>query len=227
MQRKESIMTEGQIKSILMGTQEYMLSKLPDSEWEHHFSASFTRNMKKLIKRDKYKCLYTIRRIAVIVLLIAGLSGGLVFAFDEEVRADVIRWITERIAENEWKYINGAVQKTETMEYNFEKILPVGYYFVDRINTENRLNEIYASEDGSLLCFTVMYSAYDGELYVVSDEKEPTECTCIGEVKADLYLSEDISESNVIVWRGENGTLFSIQGTLTKEQLIDLMKKIK
>jgi hypothetical protein len=45
--------------------------------------------------------------------------------------------------------------------------------------------------------------------------------------KADLYLSENPYESNVIVWEGSNGVLFSLGGILDKEQLISMAEKIE
>lgn len=220
-------MTDEQIREVLTGTRNYMLSSLPKTEWKHEFSAKFCRKMNKLIQWDKHPTWYLLRKVAAIIFLVASISGGLVLGFNGEVRAEVIRWITERFTHNEWRYRNSSIQSSGIVEYTLEGNVPDGYRLIERIDEADKRSEVYVSEDGVLLYFTVMYSGYDGEFYVVSDEINPKDSAYIGDIKADLYLSEDPGEPNVIVWEGEKGVLFNVQGVLEKEQLIEFPKKIK
>ena len=74
-------------------------------------------------------------------------------------------------------------------------------------------------------CFSVMKPSYEGELFVVSDAEK---CSVyVGQIQADIYISNDASEGNEIVWRGEKGALFIIQGFLSEKELVELTEKIR
>ena len=93
------------------------------------------------------------------------------------------------------------------------------------ITDDDGTNEIYVNEAGDILSFTVMSSSYEGELFVVSDADKRT--VYVGRYLADIYISNDAGEGNEIVWKGENDTLFIIQGFLTEKELIELAERIR
>lgn len=218
-------MTDSQIKEILTAAQDYMLNRLPETECRHDFSPKFRRTVKKLIEREKHPIRYILPRIAAAGLLLISLSGGLLIGFNEEVRADVMRWIAERFEKNEYRYQNGIGQETAITRYTLADDIPVGYHCMERLEEEEKISEVYMNEDGEMLYFTVLSPRFEGDFYVMSDERESKDMEYIEEIKADLYISADPGESNVIVWRDKNGVLFSIQGILGREQMITLAEK--
>ena len=219
-------MTDEQIKKILMETQDYVLSRLPKTEWDYEFSPKFRRNMNRLIARDKHRVMYTLIRAVAIFFLVVCVPCGLILGFNQEVRANVIQWMAERFTQNEFKYRNGFGKSEDITAYTMERFAPKGYWLAERTEEENRVSEIYTKDNGDILFFTVMTATYDGEFYVVSDEREPNDRAYFGEIEADLYISQNPKDPSVIVWHGEAGKLFVIQGIMTKDQIIELAEEI-
>ena len=221
-------MTDAQIREVLLATQNCMLNRLPKKEWKHEFSKMYCRNKRKLIARDRHPMIYWIRKIAAILLLILGLSGGVILGFSEEVRAEVFRWIIEKIADNTYKYQNKADEDVDISGYSLANSIPEGYQCIDRIEEEYSTDEVYVNQQGELLIFRAIRPGAESEIYVVSDkDHKPYETTNIHGNTAQLYISENSGESNVIVWQGRGGVLFFIQGILEKKQLIELAESVE
>ena len=113
------------------------------------------------------------------------------------------------------------------MGYTLVGFIPEGYHRIDRIETEYRVSETYVGERGQVLIFTALSSDYVGDTSVFPDEGKKKEYAWMGKIKADLYLSADGDELNAIVWREADGRLFSIQGFLTKDQLVDMAVRMR
>ena len=183
--------------------------------------------MKQLIKLEMHPLLFYAKRIVAAILIIICVSGCLVLGFSEDVRADAIRWFMEHFAENGYRYQKEAEVAIDLTRYTLEGIVLDGYQLIDRTEKEDVVDEAYVGEDGSLLVFTAMNSSKQKEFNVSSDQSMVIETVYVNGNKADLYLSENPYESNVIVWEGSNGVLFSLGGILDKEQLISMAEKIE
>lgn len=220
-------MTDEQIKEVLIGTQNYMLSCMPKTEWKHEYSPKFRRNMKKLIEKDKHLLWYYAVRVAAVIILLVSVSGGLLIGFHEEVRAQILGWILEQFADGGYRYHSGANLNVEITGFSLESLVPTGYHLAERIEEENRITEIYVDSDELFLFFTVLKPGFEGESDIIVSEDLLTDTANWGNTEANLYISPSSSEPNIIVWQGEKGILFTIQGFMTKEELIDIAKKIK
>lgn len=220
-------MTDEQIREVLKETQHYMMSRRPKIDGHHSFSKKYCRSKKKLIKRDYHPIWYVFSRIAAIILLVLGLSGGIVFELKEDVRAEFLSWIVERFSENEYRYQGISSETIKISEYSIEGKEPKGYQLVDRMESDNSVDEVFVNDNGKLLFFLAMIPDGEKELYLVSDkDKKAYELTKVNENRAELYISENAGESNAIVWQTQKGILFCIQGILTKEQLIELAESV-
>lgn len=148
-------------------------------------------------------------------------------SFSEEARANVIRWFMERFTENEYRYQNEMGLKVDVSVFTLEGKVIEGYQLINRIEGEDTVDEVYVGENGEMLFFTAMSSEHEGDMYVVSDKNEEPLTVYVRGRKMDLYLSGNQEESNVIVWQGSDGVLFSIQGIIEKEQLIEMAGRIE
>ena len=220
-------MTDEQLKSALVEVRDYMLRQFPAEDADHEFSTRFHKKMKQLIEMERHPVLFYVRRVAAAILVVLGISGGLVLGFSEEARAEVIRWFAERFMDNEYRYQNNMGAGENVSAYTLEGIVLEEYQLVDRHEDENTVNEAYMSEKGELLIFTAMNSTHKEELYLLFDENMESQTVYVNGNKADLYLSEKSDESNIIVWQSANGTLLCIQGFLDEEQLIEMAEKIE
>jgi len=219
-------MTDDELKSALIEIRDCMLLQFPTSECDHEFSVRFQRRMKQIIEMEKHPVWFHVRKIAVALIISLGIAGGLAIGFSEEVRADVRRWFMERFSENEYRYQNNMGIDIDISGYTLEGKVLDGYQLVDRMQDENQVSEVYVNENGAMLIFAAMNSLSEEDLYVSSDQSIQPKSVFVKGVQAELYLSERPGESNAVVWQKDNGVLFSIQGILSKEELIDLAERI-
>lgn len=220
-------MTDKQLRDALIEAQDYMLSQFPKKEWHFDFSPRFQRKMKKLIEMNEHPAWFYLRQAAAVLITVLGISGMLLFGFNETVRANVIRWITEQLAANEYKYQNESGSKSDVFMYTLADEVPEGYRLLKRSEDENRVSEVYRDANGKQLVFFVMSSTKEKEFYLMFDNDLESEAVNVNGVVADLYLSENHDENNIIVWKGTNDILFSISGFMNKEELIELAERIK
>lgn len=219
-------MTEEQLRSALIEAQDFILSQLPKTEWDYEFTPKFHRKMKRLIELEMHPIRYYLIRAVAVLLAIICLSGGMLLGFSEEARAKVIWWINEFISENEYRYQSNKDMVIDVSGYTFESVISDGYTRLERIEMENSVDEIYVGKNGEMLTFSAIGSSQE-ELYVLSDESGQTERIDLEGTEMDLYISEKQGESNMIVWEGKNGVLFSIQGKINKEQLIEIARMMR
>lgn len=220
-------MTDEQLRDALIEAQDYMLSQFPKKEWHYDFSPRFHKKMKELIEMNEHPLWFYFRRVAAVLVAVLGISGMLLFGFSETVRANVIRWIAEQLTPNEYKYQNESGSKLDVSVYTLADEVPEGYQLLKRSEDENRVSEVYRDANGKQLVFFVMNSTNEKEFYIMFDKSLESEAVNVNGVVADLYLSENHDENNVIVWKGTNDILFSIAGFMNKEELIELAERIK
>ena len=220
-------MTDEELRSVALELRDYMLRQFPTEDADYEFSPRILKKKKRLIELEKHAARYYFRRFAAIFFVTLLISGGIVFGFNKEVRADAIKWFRDHFTENGYKYQKDIETPIVISQYSLKDIIPEGYQCVDRIEENDILNELYIGENGEMLVFTVMSSSKKEEINVSSDQKGNREILEVNGVKADLYLSENDNESNIIVWEGKNGALFSIQGILNKDQLLKIADKIE
>ena len=220
-------MTDQQLKKALIEVRDYMLLQFPSEEGDHEFSPKFHKKMKQLIGMEKHPILYYVKRVAAVLLITLGIFGSLVLGFSEEARADVIRWFVEHFAENGYRYQKEAETEVDITHYTLEGVVSDGYQLIERTEKEYSIKEAYLGEDGNLLVFVVMSSTREEGLNVSSDKRVIKETTYVNGNKADLYLSENSDDSNIIVWEEKTGVLLSLGGILDKEQLISMAEKVR
>jgi len=219
--------TDKQLRDALIEAQDYMLSQFPKIEWHYDFSPKFHKKMKELIEMNRHPIWFRLRRVVAVLFAVLGISWALLFGFNERVRADVIRWLTEQLTANEYKYQNESGSNFDISMYTIVDEVPEGYQLLKRSEDENHVSEVFRDANGKQLIFYVMSSTKENEFYLMFDKNLKSEQININGVIADLYLSENYDDNNIIVWQGTNDVLFSIAGFMNREELIELAEKIE
>jgi len=221
------MMDETILREALIETRKYLISQFEEpTDEEIQFSWGFRRRMKKLIDKYDHPAWYYGRKIAALVFLVIGLTGGLILEFNETARAQVQKWFFERFSRNEFIYKNAVDENKHLAEYSLVEAVPAEYMLIDSQRDEETITEIYVNAEGNILSFFAFSSGYGGSVYVLSDEDRIGEPCYVDEILADIYISKDTNDSNEIVWHGKDDTLFIIQGMFTKEELIGMAGKI-
>ena len=183
--------------------------------------------MKKIIEKEKNPVWYYVRKVMVIAILLLAITGGMIFCISEKTRAWFMRWVTVRYTDTEFLYQNQSPKDGDVSHYSIQDVVPEGFTFLSRKEDDNVIREKFLSEDNLYLSFHAYSSAWDGDFYIYSDQDYLEDPIHDEELDADIYVAEDELRVSTIVWRGENGELFTIRGPLSKDELIELAKKVK
>lgn len=218
-------MTDEQLKSALVEVRDYMLRQFPAEDADYEFSTRFRKKMKQLIEMEKHPIMFYVKRVAAAVLIVVGITGGILFGFNKEVRADILRWFMDHFAENGYRYQVETEVSVDFSQYTLEGIVPDGYRLIKRDEGEYALKEAYRGDNGDKLIFVVMSSTHEEELNVSFNKGTKNEMVYVRSNLAELYESESPDESSVLIWRGSNGELFVIMGNMDKEQLIRMAEE--
>lgn len=219
---------EKTLRNALLEMQEYQVSLYPaPTEEDSRLPLGFRIKMNRLIERHDHPAWFQIKEVAVIVILLMGISAGLMLGFNEKVRAEVSGWIMERFSDNEFRYQNHEHGEDIIFsDYSLDEITPPGYKMQKQYGDENKRTEIYVNDIGEMLSFIVISPKYEGTVHIFSDEDSVSDPIYIDNLKADVYISTESGEANVITWQNKTGIRFIIQGFLNKEQLIDLATQL-
>lgn len=220
---------EERLRNALLEMQEYQVSLYPaPTKEDSRLPLGFRIKMDRLIERHDHPVWYKIKEVAVMVILLIGVSAGLVLGFNEKVRAEVWGWIMDRFSDNEFQYQNHERgEEIDFSDYTLDGITPPGYNMQKHRVDENKKIEIYVNDIGERLSLTVISPKYEGTVHIFSDEDSVSDPIYIDDLQADVYISTESGEANVITWQNKTGIRFIIQGFLNKEQLIDLANKME
>ena len=202
-----------------------MLNALSAQEVEpRQFSRQFERKMKKLTSRVKHPIRYNVLRSAAAIILIIFTLFGALMAFSSEVRASVIEYVKEALG--------GFVQYTaievpESAEYDYHfAAVPEGYREFQTVDLKDGKSYLYVNDIGKILNFTYAYGAVANTTFIHFESYTQFEGSVNG-AAADIYVTPDESESNVIVWKDpETGTLLYIDAKMDKDSLIALAESV-
>lgn len=220
-------MTDEQLKSALVEVRDYMLRQFPSEDADHEFSARFHKKMKRLIEMEKHPIMFYVKRVVAAVLIVVGITGGMLFGFSKEVRADVVRWFMDHFAENGYHYRVETEVKVDFSQYTMEGIVPEGYQLVKRDEGEFALKEAYRGVDGDMLVFVVMSSSLEEEFNMSFNKGTESKVVYVRGNRADLYASDSPYEVSTIIWRGSNGALFGIMGIMDEDRLIRMAEEME
>lgn len=201
-----------------------------DAEPDHRFSPEFEQKMDLLI-RDMQQPKQVPRRsflqkVASIILAIA-IGGGIWLAIDTDARAAVFGWLKEQY-ENIFHYhFSGDTDVTSEQSYELGW-LPEGYSFHHRNEMTGRVEVIYTNEFGSILSLLYTTDQSNTSLDVfVMDESATVKRVAIGDIHADLYITNAPDNSNAIAWTDtESNTLFLISSGEDETALIKMAENI-
>lgn len=217
---------ESVLKNALLSVVEHQVRQFPEpSEEDRRIARRLRPRIRRMIEKKESPITYYVKRIAVGLVLLLGITGVMLFGFNKSVHAGVIRWFQVHLGTNVYQYQNQSGENIDITKYTLQGIVPEGYQLFNRTVDEDGINETFVNESGDILSFVVMNPAYEGEVYVVSDAEKSS--ASIGRFVAEIYLSNDPREVNAIIWKDNRGILFVIQGFLSETELIGIAKQIE
>lgn len=202
-----------------------MLNALSAQEAEpRQFSRQFEQKMQKLTSRVKHPIRYNVLRSAAAIILIILTLFGTLMAFSPEVRASVTEYVKEVFG----VYVQyTAIGTPENTKYDYHlPAVPDGYRELHIIESQDGKVYLYINDTGDMIKFGYEYGAVANTTFIQIESYTQFEGSVNG-AAADIYITSNESESNVIVWRDpETGTLLYLDAKMDKESLIALAESV-
>ncbi len=207
---------------------EAMLAGLPEpEECDVEFSAEFEKKMKWVIRRGSDPGRYRMMHKAAVVALVLLFGFMSIMAVDGPVRAKIFEWIKETSGfGTSYEF---QIPPSPTVWNAKFRITGLGEEFEveEAFHNEGHHFEIYRTSDGGWLHFS--YSTkYDASTVYIGHEGCIVEQVSINGNPGDLYISEDRSDGDAIVWCDqETRIIFFLHGSPEPEELIALAESVE
>lgn len=222
------MLTDQMLADAAAEVNEAMLAGLPEPEdCSPEFSTRFLRKMKQVHRRGNHPAAYRVMQRAASVVLVLLIGFAAVMAVSPTVRAGVYGWIKETIG-----FVTSYESQTPPSQSVWNAIYQITgldeeFMVEEEYHDEGFHFEVYWTNDGGWLHFS--YSAkHDAETLYVGHEGCIVEQVSINGNPGDLYVSEDRSDGDVIVWYDqETQIIFFLHGSPDPEELIALAESVE
>lgn len=205
---------------------ECILQSLPEPCCCNHiFSKRFEKRINMIIFRTNHPIIVHIFRAVACLIIILATAFGSILAIDAEAREIVFTWVKDQYKNFTHYFSEKNTSKIEDKAYELSQV-PMDYSLISCDSIPGGEIYLFSNGAGELLQFSYTNNKDYSSLFINESNcsKVPAK---VGNMTADLYVSNSPSISNGIVWTSENEqTLFFISGYISTAQLIDLAEKI-
>ena len=197
-----------------------------DPKAQHKFSPEFEKKIKKLRRKANHPIVYrSLQRIASIILVCL-IACGAWFTVDAEARAAFFGWVKE-IYETYFVYrFEGNADYSESSVAYRPTWLPEGYteFYVDDIDATTVVS--YQNTDGLLLTFRYTHNPNETDWFIDAEHAVIKETTVNG-CPAEIFITDNITDSSSITWIDKQNSAFYISGYLSESDLIKIAENIQ
>ena len=197
------------------------------AECEHEFSPSFQRKMRRIFRKAKHPVIYKLPKYAACFVLTVALVSGTWLTVDAEARAAFFAWVREQYESFiEYRFIGYRDQDLGNAEYEL-KTLPEGFYEVNRMDSNGSGDVVYQDASGNIIQFSYSHGDDSVSFFIENIDSE-VQTVCVNGRDAELYLSSDPNNANVLLWKSEDdNVLFYIAANLPRETMIALAESVQ
>lgn len=194
---------------------------------EHVFSESFEQKMEDVLQVQKRKIRWmNIRRHAVAVLVVSLLIGGIMIVGSKDLQAstlsvDILAWLEEFFTTEKGEIQrrdDGIVFKEERIGY-----LPEGFEKVGEFESRMQVYYKYENELGEWVYISVSEDKTSSNVDNVESEYE----VHVNDIGYEYTsISRDTSAVEMLIWKDSEEIYYTLTGTVTREELINIMNSI-
>lgn len=215
------MLTDEMLQDGAVEAEHFLLATLLESNGNPHtFSHKFEKKMNRLFRKISHPIQYNLLRTAVAIIIAITTLFGAIFTLSPEVRANVIRWVRSTFEEF-FEYSNNGANESTEYEYYLE-VLSDGYRELNVIDRKDGKTYLYVNGSGDILQFTYAYGARTDSVFVQTETYTQSSGLVNG-ITADIYLTSQKNETNVIIWYDpDTDTLFCINTKADQSSLIAL-----
>lgn len=204
-----------------------LVDDLPDEkECKHTFSSGFEKKMKRLVRRTEHPMRYQFLKTVAAILLISILGASAVLTISTEARERFLNWVKEQyFSLTSYSYEGDGEVQNELKKYRME-FIPEGYKFFSESDEKLVYGIAYANDKGQLLHLSCTHPEEGMSMYI-DTQGSVKESGNVGRNAADIYIFEDGTKGNTIVWVDkEEKVMFCISGFVSKEELIQIAESV-
>ena len=194
-----------------------------DPKTQHEFSPEFEKKIKRLRRKANHPIVYrSLQRIASIILVCL-IACGAWFTVDAEARAAFFGWVKE-IYETYFVYrFEGNADYTVAYRPTW---LPDGYTEFHTSETESTTAVLYQNEEGLLLTFQYTHNPNETDWFIDAEHAVIKETTVNG-CPAEIFMTDNITDSSSIAWIDEQNSAFSVSAFLSESELIKIAENVQ
>lgn len=222
------MISEEMLKKSAAEADQAIKDSLPDpAEYEHDFSPSFQRKMRRTFRKAKHPIIYKLPKYAACFILAVVFTCGTWLIVDAEARVAFFAWVREQYETFvEYRFIGETPQENTTVEYELTW-LPEGFSLQKEQDLDGGTYLTYTDNSGQRIIFSYLQGDDAASLFITSDYIE-IRSVQIGNIHADFYQANAEASSNMLVWSSEEDDLaFYIMADLPEDTMIELAKGVK
>ncbi len=222
------MISDERLREAAREAEEKLLASLPKPEdCEATFSPEYKRKMKKLARRTDHPVIYWVQKAVACILLTILIGGGGILTFSTEARAAFVGWVRE-VYENWFVYRFEGENSDAIGDTQYRPTwLPEGYSQTLVPELNDQVNVLYTNEDGNMIIFAYANSSSSLALYAQGDASKSTK-VMVKDIPADLYLEEDDTHSNCLVWENsQNSIIYWIIANLPEDTIIQIAESVE
>lgn len=196
-----------------------------DPSNQHVFSGEFEKKMRKLIRKAKHPVFYQAAKRVAVILLAVLLSAGVWLSVDTQARATFFGWVKgmyETFFAYQFSGEKGVPAEPEDYGLTW---LPDGYILSYEEDTGSRVTRFYIDDSGEMLKYHYIYGP-DAKNAFIDAENATIIAVAVDKYTADILVSDNSSEANVIMWSDENNHAFVISAYLDESDLTTIANSI-
>ena len=223
------MITDDMLRSAAKKSCEIYVNRLEagyDPKAQHKFSPEFEKKIKKLERKANHPIVYrSLQRIASIILVCL-IACGAWFTVDAEARAAFFGWVKE-IYETYFVYrFEGNADYSESSVAYRPTWLPDGYTEFHTSETESITAVLYQNEEGLILTFQYTHNPNETDWFIDAEHAVITETTVNG-CPAEIFMTDNITDSSSIAWIDEQNSVFSVSAFLSESELIKIAENVQ
>lgn len=226
----KTIITDEALRNAAKQVRESMLASLPEEPTEHTFSEEFLTSIEKLRQSEQKRAsrITLFRRsIAALLSVVVGLS--LFFGLNTEARAAALRWAKQTAwGRTVFSFFGEAEEALPEFEVMW---VPEGVELVNEIVEPDCVMRLYSDPDDDSQSFAIQCALMDSDSpLIISHNKSEylIHSTIVNTHYAELYIAQDSSVSNGLVWFDDDtGVSFTIISDMKPDVILHIAENIK
>lgn len=223
------MISDERLRKAAQKVEESMLASLPEpEECEFTPSPEFERKMEKRARRASHPIRHRILKAAACFLLVVLVGVGGILTFSVEARAAFVTWVRE-VYETQFIYRFFQTSEETSNDTDYRPTwVPSEYQIASEFTSDGTSTIEYTNNADNFVVFAYFRSTSSPVFSIERDDTEICKQVIVNGSTAELYLSQDEGNTNVLIWRDEDhGVIFRILAPFDEVELVKMAESVQ